>query len=65
MNRTLAIGLIAIGVILAILSILQHDLVIHVRVDHFAVILLALGLIAIFAGVFGYVMQGRSSVPPA
>jgi hypothetical protein len=65
MNRTLAIALIAIGVILAILGILQHELIIHVPVNHLAVILLALGLIAIFAGVFGFVMQGRSAAPTA
>jgi hypothetical protein len=64
-NKTLAIALIAIGAVLAVLGILQHQLILRVHVDHLAVILIAVGLIAIVAGIFGFVMQGRSSAPTA
>jgi hypothetical protein len=64
-NKTLAVALIAIGAVLAVLGILQHQLIIRVHVDHLAVILIAVGLIAIVAGIFGFVMQGRSSAPAA
>jgi hypothetical protein len=65
MNRTLAIALIAVGAILAVLGILQHQLIISIHIDHLAVILLAVGVIAMVAGIFGLVMQGRSSAPAA
>jgi hypothetical protein len=65
MNRTLAIALIAVGAVLAVLGILQHQLIISIHIDHLAVILLAVGVIAMVAGIFGLVMQGRSSAPAA
>jgi ABC-type branched-subunit amino acid transport system permease subunit len=65
MNRTLAVALIAIGAIVAVLGILQHQLIIRVHIDHLAVILLAVGVITMVAGIFGFVMQGRSSAPVA
>jgi len=65
MNRTLAVALIAIGAILAVLGILQHQLIIRVHIDHLAVILLTVGVITLVAGIFGFVMQGRSSAPAA
>ena len=65
MNKTLAVALIAIGAVLAVLGILQHQLIISIHIDHLAVILLAVGLIAIVAGIFGYVRQGRGSAPQA
>jgi len=64
-NRTLAIALIAIGAILVVLGILQHELIIRIHVDHIAIVMLALGLIAIAVGVFGFVMRGQSSAPAA
>ena len=65
MNRTLAVALIAIGAILAVLGILQHQLIIRVHIDHLAVILLAVGVTTMVAGIFGFVMQGRRSAPAA
>jgi len=64
-NKTLAVALIAIGAVLAVLGILQHQLIISIHIDHLAIILIAVGLIAIVAGIFGLVMQGRSSAPQA
>jgi hypothetical protein len=65
MNRTLAIALIAVGAILAVLGILQHQLIIRIHVEHLAVILIAVGVIVMVVGIFGVVMQGRSSAPAA
>lgn len=65
MNRTLAIALIAVGAVLAVLGILQHQLIIRIHIDHLAVVLLAIGVIVMVAGIFGLVMQGRSSAPAA
>ena len=65
MNKTLAVALIAIGAVLAVLGILQHQLIISIHIDHLAIILIVAGLIAIVAGIFGFVMQGRSSAPQA
>jgi ABC-type branched-subunit amino acid transport system permease subunit len=64
-NKTLAVALIAIGAVLAVLGILQHQLIIRIHIDHLAIILVAVGLIAIVAGIFGFVMQGRNSAPAA
>ena len=65
MNKTLAVALIAIGAVLAVLGILQHQLIIRIHVDHLAVVFIAVGLIAIVAGIFGFVMQSRGSAPAA
>ena len=61
MNRTLAIALIAVGAVLAVLGILQHQLIIRIHIDHLAVVLLAIGVIVMVAGIFGLVMQGRGA----
>lgn len=65
MSNTFAVALIAIGAVLAILGILQHAAIIQVHIDHLALVLIAVGLIAIVAGVIGFVMRGRSSAPLA
>ena len=59
----LAIALIAVGAVLAVLGILQHQLIIRIHIDHLAVVLLAIGVIVMVAGIFGLVMQGRGSAP--
>jgi len=57
--------LIALGAILAILGVLQHQAIMYVRIDHLALVLLGLGVVAIVAGVVGILTQGRSSAPLA
>jgi hypothetical protein len=65
LSRTVAIALIAFGAVLAVLGVLQHEGIVYLRVDHLAIILLGLGVIAVVAGVLGMIMQGRGSTPLA
>jgi hypothetical protein len=65
LSSTVAIVLIALGAVLAILGILQHQAIMYVRVDHLAIVLLGLGAIAIVAGAAGILMKGRGSAPLA